>query len=795
MESEEIVKSYQNKYLLSTPLYTDMGGGLNVRVSPPEMKVNQSMVCKNVIYNAASGALRPRDGTIKLIDAVFPLPALEDIWGIFQAPFSNGRATLVGTSLKVWAFESPNWTDITGTAVRTAPVSKKINWAFYTDLAIGVDGTNAPFKVSNTLTASPLGPVAPVCKFVTVWNDYVVMAGDGTNKVYYSDKQDPTSWPVENYLVAGGDTDGDPITGIAVAYGSLIIFKRNSIYAVSGTTSSDFSLSQIGRSVGLVSDGAHCNADNDVWFLGPSGMWHVGSDLTPKYMSDYVMPRYQTIISNLMSDNTNLPSVVYNSSKQQVWISVDYNGDGVHDRVLVHDLINLDSSSRPAVSEYYFYDGGTSATNYNPRFLANYLQSNNEPRIISMNRNNYVYLHDAPIEEGATGDDGNSVQWEWQSKMLNLGDPMRLKTLRYYTVMGDSLGGQPAASNRNYAYSVADDEWTAKTPMSYPRRGCAVVAVGGKIYCAGGYNGTDTVAYLESYDPGTDAWTTLASMPSAVAYGAMVTDGTDLYYMGGYNSGSLAYSKKLYKFTVATGVWSTLADMGTARYFLGAAYYNGNIYAFGGWAGSVALNVNEAYDISAGTWSTKTSPAAGRYLLTSSVVNGKIYHIGGFPQSRSTWNEMYDPATDSWTTKSSMSQGRYEHSAAVVSGKIYLLGGYWNGVALSDTVMYDPVADTYTSKASMLSTRYWGGADAVSGVVYVVGGNGLPATMSFVISDDFTNMTTVSFDLTLNTRREIPATANYQKRFWAINLKGAIVEGVVQITGWNLDYTMFQRRN
>ena len=65
MENEQIVQNYQNKYLLSTPLYSDMAGGLNTRVSPPQMAVNQSQVARNVIYNIASGALSARDGSVE----------------------------------------------------------------------------------------------------------------------------------------------------------------------------------------------------------------------------------------------------------------------------------------------------------------------------------------------------------------------------------------------------------------------------------------------------------------------------------------------------------------------------------------------------------------------------------------------------------------------------------------------------------------------------------------------------------------------------------------------------------
>lgn len=804
MELEQVVRDYQNKYLLSTPLYTDLGGGLNVRVSPPELKVSQASVCKNIIFNAASGALRPRAGTSKLIDTIFPLPALEDTWGMFQAHYSTGRVLLLNTSLGVWNWSGTAWVNGVGTAVRSAPVSKKVNMAFYNDLAIGVDGTNAAFKVPASLVAAPLGGSPPVCKFVVVWNDYVVMAGDGTNKVYYSERQDPENYPVANYLTAGGSVDGDEITGLAIAYGHLIIFKRNSIYAVSGATETDFSLSQIGRSTGLISPGAHCNAENDVWFLGPSGMYVIGPDLAPVFQCDYVLPRYQEIIAALEGDVSNAPSVAYNSSKQQVWVSVHFPDNVTLDKTMVHDLINRDASGRPAVSEYFFYNGGVDATNLNPRYLAPYLSINNEPQLISMNRNNYVYLHDVDLAHGATGDDGNSVQWEWRSKFLNLGDPMRLKTLRYYTVMGDSIGGNSYATDQNTRYVSLSDTWVSKARLNHSRRGCAAVTVGtgGPIYVIGGYDGS-TLNSVERYDANLDFWTDLPtfSLPVPLAYGSAVSDGTYIYYLGGWSSDTMAPSKKVYRLDLGTGIWTAMADMPSAKYWFGCDIVAGKIYCIGGCAGAdgtignPSLDTVYAYDIALGTWSTKTPMPSARCLLTSTSINGKIYNIGGFPLVYGAKNEEYDTVGNTWATKTPIALGRYEHFAFPLNGKVNIAGGYYGGTERLDAFAYDPALDSYSALTSLPSARYWGGSVQWGNDAFLMGGKGAPATLSFHVTDDFANVTDVTFDLLMNTRKEIPATANYQKRYWSISFVGNIVEGVTQITGWNLDYTMFQRRN
>lgn len=798
MELEEVVKNYQNRYLMSTPMYTDMGGGLNARVAPAEMKISQSRVSKNIIYNAASGALVARDGTKKLISTIFPLPEFEDIYGMFQAPFSTGKKILINTSLKVWAWVSPAWTNITGTAVRTAPASSRVNMVFYNDMAIGVDGSNVAFKVPNTLVAAPLGGTPPVCKFVLVWNDYVVMAGDGTNKVYYSERQEPENWPVANYLVAGGDTDGDPITGIAVAYGHLIIFKRNSIFAVSGATEADFSMSQIGRSVGLVAENALCNAENDVWFLGPSGMYTLGSDLSPTFMSDFVLPRYQAIISHLTAGNANLPAVVFNSSKQQVWVSVDANGDGYHDKVMVHDLVNKDSTGRPAVSEYYFYDGGTEATNYNPRYLSQYLTDTNEPRVISLNRNNYVYLHDATVAEDSSvvGDDGFRVEWEWQSKYLNLGDPTRIKALRYYTVLGNSVyGDQSNASGRTFSYNTATSTWAELAQMGTARRMVAVASLGAYVYCAGGSTGSASSDRFERYNPGTNVWERMADLPEVIQSGALVSDGTYLYHIGGYSVALAAYSPRVYRYSPTLNTWAAMTSMPTARAYHAAAVVGGVIYAIGGYDGVSALSTNEAYNIALGTWSTKTAMTTARYLLTSTAINDKIYCIGGTQSGGLQTNEEYDTALDSWATKAAMATPVYEHSAAGVGNDVYILGGFLSPSAKDDVLVYSTTGNSYSAGTDMIVPNYFAGATAIGSVIYMAGGVGLPHTMGVEIGDTFSNTQRKEFSINLNSRQEIPSSSVGMAKFFSVFFRSYIVVGITQLNGWNLDYTMFQRRN
>lgn len=81
---------------------------------------------------------------------------------------------------------------------------------------------------ASTVSAAPIG------KFITIWKNYVFMAGirGSPNTVRYSDLSDYTTWTAANTLNLNTN-DGDVITGMRVLKGKLYIFKRYSVHRIS----------------------------------------------------------------------------------------------------------------------------------------------------------------------------------------------------------------------------------------------------------------------------------------------------------------------------------------------------------------------------------------------------------------------------------------------------------------------------------------------------------------------------------------------------------------------------------
>ena len=53
-------------------------------------------------------------------------------------------------------------------------------------------------------------------------------------------------------------------------------------------------------------------------------------------------------------------------------------------------------------------------------------------------------------------------------------------------------------------YNPQTGLWTMVAPMSCPRGGVGIAALGGKLYAVGGHDGTNYLSSVEEYDPLSD---------------------------------------------------------------------------------------------------------------------------------------------------------------------------------------------------------------------------------------------------------------------------------------------------
>ena len=101
-------------------------------------------------------------------------------------------------------------------------------------------------------------------------NGQVFAAGDNS-QLYFSNALAPFSL-TDNVLV-GGEAEAGKITGLVSWKGSLIVFKQNSIWTVTGSTTADFAFRRVVADIGCYAPHSIVVTENSIYFLGEDGFY------------------------------------------------------------------------------------------------------------------------------------------------------------------------------------------------------------------------------------------------------------------------------------------------------------------------------------------------------------------------------------------------------------------------------------------------------------------------------------------------------------------------------------------
>ena len=343
-----------------SPTYGNFAGGLNTRDYWHTLKDNELTVARNIRLDEG-GVIRKRGGWAKYISSA--VGSAGNLKGVFQGVWVSAgtviRAVIATDGVTVWYESAGAWANITGAVVLTTTNAALNSFVLFNNLLIGHDGVNAPWQWDGAAAAiSTLAGSPPVGNISIVWQSRLWFAGVGTaqTRLYYSDVNDPAVWGASSFIDVPSTFDGDPITGLAVLYGNLIIFKRNSIYIIQGDAPSNFVVSKTNSAVGCVSPYSVVSVDNLVYFVSDKGLYAMNLSNT-KHLAYKVEPNYTRAVKNqlLSSLARNRIQGIHYRAKNEVWFAIDSTaaGQDQHDRVIAHNYAIVDpDSGDPAVTEH-----------------------------------------------------------------------------------------------------------------------------------------------------------------------------------------------------------------------------------------------------------------------------------------------------------------------------------------------------------------------------------------------------------------------------------------------------------
>lgn len=401
---------------------------------------------------------------------------------------------------------------------------------------------------------------------------------------------------------------------------------------------------------------------------------------------------------------------------------------------------------------------------------------------------------------------------------------------KIYVIGGDTGGTGPR--DTNYIYDPVADTWSSGASLPSPRWANAAVALNGKIYSIGGYDGTKSLKEVQVYDPANNGagWTATTDLPQALSGVAAGVIDNKIYIAGG-NDGNGNTSTAAYVFDPGNpGAWSPVANM-PVRGNGSSVVLNQKLFIIGG-APAPAGGVNDtkvlSYDPANNQWSQNyvAMPTPRHDLgLAGDDASGKIYAVGGYGNGStksvleilslaslppiissqlnldflgstesfdgSTWSVQarmptarrgfglvagsgtQDGTDGRWATGPNMSGNlTYGLSAAFVNGKLYAISGFTFGGDL-DTRIYDPSTNVWSLGASLPADvlRQYYGCAVVNGKIYVIGGD------TGGSGDRATNFEYNTTTDVWSRKADLPGGARYGCRAVALNGKIYVIGG------------------
>ena len=446
---------------VQSPSYSSFPGGLNIRDFWHKIADDEITIANNIRLDEG-GVIRRRGGWTKL--SATAVGTAGNLIGVHHGSWviagAMTRYVIATDGVTVWSGVGGAWTNRTGAVVNTVATNSLVSFLGFNNTVIGYGLTSPPWSWDGSAASiSLLGGSPPTGNIGIVWQNRVFFAGVGTarTRLYYSAIGDPTTWAASAYADIPSPYDGDEITGLAVLYGNLIVFKRHSIYIVQGDAPASWVISKTNSAVGCVSPYSVIGVDNLVYFVSDKGLYAMNLS-NSKQICYKVEPRYNYAVTNQLSGSLarNRIQAVHYRFRNEIWMAVDSTvaGQDQHSRILAHNYNVVDKNGDPAVTEHITAGVATA-----PAVMADYISGGGNILPIASFYDKYVYVFsDTSMTDAAASGAATNIALAFMSGYRDFGDSEATKTLRNVWTNIAFAAGTPKIT-----LGVLSNDFTAET--------------------------------------------------------------------------------------------------------------------------------------------------------------------------------------------------------------------------------------------------------------------------------------------------------------------------------------------
>ena len=257
------------------------------------------------------------------------------------------------------------------------------------------------------------------------------------------------------------------------------------------------------------------------------------------------------------------------------------------------------------------------------------------------------------------------------------------------------------------------------------RHGCCVIDDHRMIILGGDDDDGNVLSSGFVYNARTKQSTPLPNnMPAARCDFNDVANERYMYVIGGKGTNQQAVNT-VYRLSLDTYQWATLAPMGTARYVCAGVLLGDYIYIFGG----DGLASVERYSIVGNTWEDLPDMAAERFgHCAVAAMRNRIYILGGY---RTRVLQVFDTALLEWRAEArlyEMPESMYCAAAVVLKNRyLVVIGGRdEKRDETAGCLIYDCSINQWSStpaSMNMITARYYHTTAVLDGKIVVAGGS------------------------------------------------------------------------
>ena len=301
----------------ATPSAFNCEGGLVLNKSTFMMQPGEALELRN-FEPAVDGGYRRINGFSKYVSAIVPFTSSSAEKILMVATFGDVVLAARGTSIFSATPGGSSWTSRDSGRTNAGKYNfERFNFDG-TDKIIVVDGTNAPTVFNSSLAATDVSDSSVAgSKFVVSHRNHMFYAGKSTTKqeVVFSEPFNEDGF--NSGSGAGSFKVDDEITGIKVFRDDLFIFCETRIFKLTGSSSSNFSVTDVTRDIGCINGDTIQEFAGDLIFLGPDGLRTIaGTARIGDVELGTISANVQSIFNDNIASATEFDSVVITDKTQ-----------------------------------------------------------------------------------------------------------------------------------------------------------------------------------------------------------------------------------------------------------------------------------------------------------------------------------------------------------------------------------------------------------------------------------------------------------------------------------------------